>query len=89
MGLQLTITVFVPGASREQSICGDFPRNKYDHLPLITGMIEPHCHINGWSQLVGYETARAICRIAGMAPQFSGIAPAHLKESYLIRATIA
>lgn len=89
MGLQLTITVFVPGASREQTISGDFPRAKYDLLPLVTGKLPERVAQDGWSQLVGYETARAICKIAGMAPQFSGVAPVHLKEGFLVRATIA
>lgn len=89
MGLQLTITAFVPGASREQTISGDFPRTKYDLLPLVTGKLPERVAQDGWSQLVGYETARAICKVARMAPKFSGIAPVHLKESFLIRATIA
>lgn len=89
MGLQLTVTVFVPGASREQTISGDFPRTQYYLLSLITGKLPERVAQDGWSQLVGYETARAICKIAGMAPQFSGVAPVHLREGFLIRATIA
>lgn len=89
MALQLTVTVFVPGASREQVISGDWFREHYDKLPLVTGMLPEKVVQGGWSQLVGYETAKAICKIARMAPQFSGIAPVHLKDSFLIRATIA
>lgn len=89
MGLQLTVTVFIAGASREQSVCEDFPRDKYCHLPLITGMTPEGVSKWGWSQVVGYETARAICQVAKMAPQFASIAPAHLKNAFLIRATIA
>jgi hypothetical protein len=89
MGLSLTVTVFVPGASREQTISEGFPRSKYDRIPLITGMLVEKVAQEGWSELVSYHTARAICLIAGMAPQFSGIAPGHLNESFLIRATIA
>lgn len=87
MGLQITMRANWKDVQGE--VCGDFRRDAYHHLVVITGMRPDKVAEEGWSQLVDKETARRIAEIAGLGQMWAEVMNPFSPGSYMIRVTIA
>lgn len=86
MGLALTMSVSHNDTFDMISV--DFPRDKYNHLGIITGMRIEKLAQEGWSQLVDRETARRIAEVVGYSGEWSKLVN-QFTPCCIIRATIA
>lgn len=85
MSLHLTLSVWTPELGIWEVAEGDFPREAYPDLHLITGQLV----MEGWSELVCLESAKALAGMAKITHRFHGIIPVNPDEGYVVRATIA